>query len=407
MDRQLAMTLEKPSHLGRKHLVYLRASLLALTVLALPGCAYLNPLNWFGDEEINAPTELGDFDREVEISRLWSVKVGNGQGKNYTEITPAIDGGVIYAASENGNVVAVELATGNVLWRYKIEDVITGGLGAGEGLVMFGTESAEVVALDQGSGELLWVSAVSSEVLSAPQTDGDVAVAQTVDGKLVALDVSDGTQRWTYETTLPALTLRGTSRPVFTQAGSVVAGFSNGTLVSVNAADGVWLWEERVAVPEGRYDIDRVIDVDGDLLLDGARILAASYQGNLMAFDIATGRIVWGIEASSYHGIDRGFGNLYYVDDSSHVVAIRDNSEDVVWENFDLRYRAISAPRTINNYVAVADFEGHVHLISQIDGRIVGRYQVNKGGVRANLLENDGTLYVYSNDGSLSALRLQ
>ena len=96
-----------------------------------------------------------------------------------------------------------------------------------------------------------------------------------------------------------------------------------------------------------------------------------------------------------------------YTDDRSHVVAIRDNSEDVVWENFDLRYRAITAPRPINNYVAVADFEGYVHLISQIDGRLVGRYQVNGDGVRANLLESDGTLYVFSNNGSLSALRLQ
>ena len=115
----------------------------------------------------------------------------------------------------------------------------------------------------------------------------------------------------------------GTSQPVITPSGSVIAGFSNGTLISVAAEDGVLFWEERVAIPEGRYDIDRVIDVDGNLLLDGNRILAASYQGNLMAFEITSGRIVWGIQASSYHGMEQGFGNIYYSDDESRVIAIR------------------------------------------------------------------------------------
>jgi outer membrane protein assembly factor BamB len=228
-----------------------------------------------------------------------------------------------------------------------------------------------------------------------------------VDGKLVALEASDGSQRWTYETTLPALTLRGTSQPVITPSGSVIAGFSNGTLISVAAEDGVLFWEERVAIPEGRYDIDRVIDVDGNLLLDGNRILAASYQGNLMAFEITSGRIVWGIQASSYHGMEQGFGNIYYSDDESRVIAIRDNSEDVVWENNDLHFRSITAPTVIGNYIAVADFEGYIHLISQVDGRLVGRFQVDGDGVRANLLANNGTLYVFSNDGSLAALSLQ
>ena len=214
--------------------------------------------------------------------------------------------------------------------------------------------------------------AVTSEVLSPPQTNGDVVVAQTVDGKLTALDAGDGARRWIYETSLPALTLRGTNRPVITPQGYVIAGFSNGTLVSVAAADGIWRWEERIAIPEGRYDIERVIDADGDLKLDGNRVLASSYQGNVMAFDTATGRIVWGMEASSYHGLDQGFGNIYYSSEASHVVAVRDNSNEIAWTNEELEYRALTGPKTLGNYIAVADFEGWLHVISQIDGRIVG-----------------------------------
>ncbi len=382
------------------------------SLIFLTGCAgvNLNPLDWFsGDDEVNPPKELVDFEEEISLRRQWSVDVGNGQGDNYTRITPTVDGNVVYAASENGTIVAVQIDSGDVIWRERLEDVtLTGGVGAGDGLVAVGTRDAEVVALDQESGELLWISEVTSEVVAPPVTNGDVVVVQTVDDKVAGLEVSNGEQRWIYESTQPTLTLRGTSKPVITSVGSVIAGFSNGTLVSVSAEDGVWRWEERVAVPEGRYDIERVIDVDGDLLVDGNRIIASSYQGNLMALDIVTGRIVWGLEGtSSYHGLAQGFGNLYYCDDESLVVAVRDNSEDVVWQNEDLQFRSITAPTAFTNYVAVADFEGYIHLISQIDGRIVGRTQVDNDGVRSNLIATSGRLIAYGNSGTLAAYSLQ
>ena len=384
-----------------------KTALLVASSLLLSACANLNPMNWFGDDEVNPPAELQEIQQRVSLRRDWSVSVGDGQGDTYKELVPAIDGETIYAASSNGTVVAVEIASGDVRWRQRLDVVVTGGVGAGRGLVTLGTEDAEVIALSQTDGEELWRGPVSSEVLAAPQTNGDIVVAQTVDDKLIALDAETGERRWIYETTQPPLTLRGTSKPLITQAGTVVAGFSNGTLVSVNAADGVYRWEERVAVPEGRYDIERVIDVDGDLLLDGSRILAASYQGNLMAFDALTGRIVWGMQASSYHGMDLGFGNIYYCDDRSHIVAVRNNSEDVVWENEALQYRAISAPKAVNNYLAVADFEGYVHLLSQIDGSIVGRTRIDNDGVRANLLSRNNRLFVFGNSGRLVSLTIQ
>jgi outer membrane protein assembly factor BamB len=314
---------------------------------------------------------------------------------------------MIYAASANGVVAAHSAIDGDLVWNTNLGVQITGGAGIGSGLVFVASEDAKVIALDKNSGDISWSAPVSSEVLSAPNAKDDVVVLQTVDEKLIALSVEDGSQRWTYETTLPALTLRGSSAPVISSSGLVLAGFSNGTLVAVNASDGVWRWEERVAVPEGEYDIDRVIDIDGDLLVDGQRIFASSYQGNLMALDIETGRIVWGLEASSYHGLAQGFGNLYYVDDESQVFAIRDNTDEVVWENFDLKFRPLTAPLSINNYVAVADFEGYVHLLSQIDGRIVGREQIDSNGVRSNLLSANGLLYVYGDSGRLSAYRIE
>ena len=373
------------------------------------GCGFSDWVrNPFGDDEDpRAPAELLDVVSETAINRNWRINVGNGQGDNYKKLTPVVDGGFVFAASDDGEIIAVNTINGDLMWQTEVENSITGGVGAGDGIVMIGTEAAELIVFNQSNGEEVWRASVSSEILSQPKTNGDIVVAQTVDGKLIALNREDGMQRWTYETTLPALTLRGTSSPILTPEGTVVAGFSNGILVSVAAEDGVYVWEERVAVPDGQYDIERVIDVDGELLVDGSRILAASYQGNLMAFDIASGQIVWGMEASSYHGMDQGFGNIYYSDDKSHLIALRNNSSDVVWQNEELQYRDLTAPKTISNYVAIADYEGYLHLVSQIDGRIVGRTRIDNDGIRSNLIDDDGKLIVYGNSGSLVSLTIE
>ena len=387
----------------------MRVSILCLMLTVVTGCGFSDWVrNPFGDDEDpRAPAELLDVVSETAINRNWRINVGNGQGDNYKKLTPVVDGGFVFAASDDGEIIAVNTINGDLMWQTEVENSITGGVGAGDGIVMIGTEAAELIVFNQSNGEEVWRASVSSEILSQPKTNGDIVVAQTVDGKLIALNREDGMQRWTYETTLPALTLRGTSSPILTSEGTVVAGFSNGILVSVAAEDGVYVWEERVAVPDGQYDIERVIDVDGELLVDGSRILAASYQGNLMAFDIASGQIVWGMEASSYHGMDQGFGNIYYSDDKSHLIALRNNSSDVVWQNEELQYRDLTAPKTISNYVAIADYEGYLHLVSQIDGRIVGRTRIDNDGIRSNLIDDDGKLIVYGNSGSLVSLTIE
>lgn len=378
----------------------MRNAVLAVTLLTLCGCSM------FGNDDIEQPAELVDFQQEVRLERRWSVKVGDGQGKYYNQLTPAIDREFIFAASADGTVTAINRASGDVEWRQRSDDLISGAVGAGFGMVLYGTREAEVVALDQISGRELWRAAVSSEVVSAPQSNGRVVALQTVDGKLVALDAATGQQRWIYETTIPALTLRGSSKPVFA-GNTVLAGFANGMVAAVNVNNGFLLWEERVAIPQGRYDIERVIDVDGDLLLAGNTLFASSYQGNLMGFDVQSGQITWGLEASSYHGLAQGFGNIYYVNDQSHVIALRNNTDQVVWENDDLRLRRLTAPRALGNYVAVGDFEGYLHLLSQVDGHFVSRVRVDRSGIRGNIVADSNTFYVFGNGGTLSAYAIR
>ena len=357
------------------------------------------------DDEEETFAALESITQEIKLQRLWSIKVGNGQGDKYNRLSLAIDGDRIFAGAQSGLVLGLNRHNGKSHWRTKLKQPVSGGVGASHGLVLLGTEKAQVFALEQAGGSVRWVADVSSEVLSAPQTNGDIVVVQTVDGKLIALDADSGEQRWIYESSVPVLTLRGTSTPIIADD-IVLAGFANGTLVAVAAENGILRWEQRVAVPSGRSELERIIDIDGELLKMGEVVLTTSYQGHLVGFDINSGRSVWRVKSSSYLGADEGFGNVYVSNDRSHVRALRNGSCEVVWENTSLNLRNITAPTTIGNYVAVGDFEGYLHLLSQVDGHFVARSKVDGKGLRSSLLADDDTLYVLGNSGKLVAFSI-
>jgi outer membrane protein assembly factor BamB len=378
--------------------------LLLAPVLLLSGCSWLDKLDKKDEPQ---PAELTRIEDEVRLRQVWSVNVGDGQGEEFNRLKPHYDNGKVFAASNDGTVQAVDAETGKTLWRQRSDYVITGGVGFDNGRVLVGTENSLVVAFDAEDGSELWAASVSSEVLSAPAANGRFVVVQTVDGNLTGLDAETGAQRWIYENSVPALSLRGTSAPLVLE-GFVIAAMANGTVVSVALDNGTLRWEERVAIPTGRSEIDRLIDIDGDLVLnDAGLVLAPSYQGYFAAIDAVTGQTRWRNEESSYVGANFGFGNLYLVDDEDLVKAYRAGQETSVWENDALIRRQLSAPLGFSNYVAVADFEGYVHLLSQVDGRIVGRARVDRKGGRARMVNQGNTIFVLGNSGKLAALRVQ
>ena len=72
--------------------------------------------------------------------------------------------------------------------------------------------------------------------------------------------------------------MRGTGAPLVTNH-LAVAGLSTGKVVALDTQTGVPVWEQRVAVPQGRSELERIVDIDGGLLLSGGTLYVASYQG--------------------------------------------------------------------------------------------------------------------------------
>ena len=376
--------------------------LLVLGFLLTTGCSTIT--GWFNDDEFDPrePVELEKITEQVKLKSRWSRGVGDGQGEGLLKINPILVGDSLYAASAEGRVMSVDPESGRVRWKQDLDLALSGGVGHHGNSVFVGASEGLVMRLDAASGSEIWRAPVSGEVLSAPQGDGRYVVAQTYDGKLMGFDYETGEVRWTYTSDVPVLTLRGTGTPMIL-GDNAIAGFADGKVVAINLRSGNVAWEVRVAIPQGRSEIERIVDIDGSMAVQSNELYVASYQGRLAAIDTRSGRRLWQRNVSSVSGVGVGFGNVYVADDDGTVSAFLRNGQGVRWQNIDLGFRDLSRPTPVSSYVAVVDFEGYLHLLSQVDGEIVGRTKVDSSGARADMLTRGNRLFVFTNDGALKA----
>lgn len=392
--------------------------------LLLAGLLSLSSCSLFSKKTGNEPMELVDFKATVKLDKVWSHGIGDGQSKGFTSLTPAIDGDKIYAVDYQGLLVAMNAETGKKLWSRKINQQklgvwawiksffedgdanyqIVGGIGAEQGLLMVATYAGEVLALNENTGEELWRHQVPGEILSAPHTNGAVVAAQTVNGKLYAFDAKTGDQLWFYDNPPPVLTLRGTPSPIVTDT-AVYAGFSNGRMMAFNPNNGLILWEKRIALPKGRSELDRMVDIHATPLVQSGILYVGTYQGRIEALARGSGSPIWGQDGSTTETMAVAGSKLFVADSEGKLLALNSATGETQWSNDKMLRRKLGGPQVFGDYVAVVDFEGYMHVLDQASGEFVARTRVDRKGARAPMLSSGDTLYVYTNRGKLMAYK--
>lgn len=375
---------------------------LALAALALSACGI------FGgdDDEELEPLELVDIETKIKVRREWSTRVGDGAEFLRVALQPAGDGNRIYAASRDGNVVALDAQSGKAAWRYELDMELSAGPGVGEGLVVVGAANGYLVALDADSGEELWRANITGETLARPVIEDDTVLVLTIDNRLRALSAFDGSSRWILEQSTPDLTMRGSASPVVVGS-SVIAGFDNGRLVAVNIESGDRVWESLLSPPTGRSDLERLSDIDGLISAVGQDVYASGYQGNLAAIAAESGQVLWSRELSGYEGVSADWNNVYTVDEEGAVIALTRRNGDETWRQSSLLRREPTVPVPFQTTVVVGDLEGYLHFFSNFDGDPVARVRVGSKAVSVEPVVVGGRLIVQSDDGSVSAYAIE
>jgi len=384
----------------------LRLLATALLALALNGCSGIPGLK--GERDPTPPTELGDIRSEVRIQTLWSGTLTRGTEGRALVLVPALDAGQLYVADSRGRLVALDAASGRERWRRETRLAFSGGPAVRDGRLVLGTSNGLLLAFSTEDGRELWRQELGSEVLSLPVfAEGERLLVHTLDDSLHGLDAKSGTPLWRLPYPSPILTLRGSSTPALTADQGLIVGLSGGKLLKLDSRDGVPLWEVTITRPSGRSELARITDIDADPILVGNNVFVATYNGDLAAVDTLTGTVLWRRELSAHAGLAADADGLFITDSSDQLWGASPIDGSGRWTQEALRYRGLSAPALIGNWIAVGDQEGYLHLLERSDGRLVGRVRLSrKGAISARALVHQGLLYVLADDGTLSALRL-
>lgn len=378
----------------------------ALAVLLLGGCTTVkNLFDGRGKDKSLEPTPLVQITPSVNVARLWGASIGGGEKSLGMGQHPAIADGRVYAAAVDGGVHALDLKTGQSVWRYASELPLSGGPGAGEGLVVVGSLEGDVIALDAATGTEKWKAKVGNEVLAAPAIGGGTVYVHSNDGRVTAFDATTGERRWFYSVEVPVLTVRGTG-PVTVGPGIVFVGNDNGNLTALSATDGGVLWSSPVAEPDGRSELERMADVDGAVVIDNTMLYATSYKNHTIAIDGPSGQIVWDRENGGPRGLGLSNSAVVVTDPVGKVWALDKNSGASLWQQDGLAHRNTSAPAVQGDYAVVGDLEGVVHWLRLNDGAFAARAEIG-GPITGQPVVSDGVVVVQTTEGQLAAFALQ
>lgn len=375
--------------------------LLGVALVLLAGCGS----DSLKRENIEPPKELVEFTPSVSVERLWARGVGDGVKLTGARLEPAVAGNRVFAASVDGQLVALEAGRGQQIWRAENATGYAGGPAADDDLVVVGTLEGEVIAYDAERGTERWRTQVSSEVISAPALARDRVIVLANDGRVYALARADGKSMWTLDQGVPSLTLRGNSSPLV--AGEdVFLAYANGRVRCVALADGKPRWEQSIGTAEGRTEIDRMVDIDGRFAYERGDLFLAGFDSSAVALTGDAGRTLWTRDLSSVAGLVVAGNAVYVTATDGEIWALDRRSGASLWKNEQLMYRQLSAPAVQGSFVVVGDLEGYLHWLSIDEGKLAARSRLGDQGFAQGPVVAGEVLYAQSRDGELAAYRI-
>ncbi len=189
----------------------------------------------------------------------------------------AIAGGVVYVGAGTGDLLALDLASGKLLWKYTTGNLIGESSPAvGTDAVFVGDLGGLVHAVNLSDGKPLWTFKTGAEIKSSPVLINDVVLIGSYDTHLYALDARSGKLRWKVAT-------KGQvhATPAVQDGLAFVAG-CDAVFRAIRVADGT----EAYHVESGAY-------TGASPVLDNGRAYFGTFNYEVLAVDLKQRRIEW------------------------------------------------------------------------------------------------------------------
>ncbi|WP_321326737.1 outer membrane protein assembly factor BamB [Thiomicrorhabdus sp.] len=380
------------------------AVVFAASLGVIGGCSTAKPLV----EPYMAPMES-----DYSLHKNWQVKLDSMPNRDSKGLFIDEDEQNIYVASETGYLVSLKKNntsrwTDQVQWEVKFDSPIVSGPTKDGDRLFIGTSKGQLIAVSSKTGQYLWQTQLSSEVMSRAVIADKKIFTRTVDGKLYALNSKNGNIEWVAEHQMPNLSLRGSPQVLYSD-GKVFVGWESGSVQALSAKSGSLLWETRVAVPSGRTDLERMVDVQSNLVLKDGRLYVLGFHGKFASINPENGNFYFVKEVSGFRNFVVDDKAIYLVDDNDTLYSFDLISGATLWKQNAFKNRLVGDLSLADDDLLVVDGWGYLHWLNKVQGIEVARakhsneygdgnriLRVHSEDKRIYLLDDEGVVTSYN-----------
>ena len=337
----------------------------------------------------NATHNMGHIYTNNNIKEIWTKNFGSGNSKRNVLIsTPIVAYKVVFTIDADGVIKARRLDNGAEIWETKLSplneddaDVSMKGAGLAEfdKKIFATTGFGDVFALDMINGKVLWRFQNETPIRIAPTVDNNLVFVQTIENELITLDAKTGEKLWNYKTTIETTTLVGGASPAYhKEKDIVVAAFSNGEIRTLKASTGTPLWANMLTSKKRINSLSNITTIKANPVIDKDTIFASSNNNILVALDIRTGQRIWEREIATHSQPWIAGKFLFVLSSNLELLSIEKSSGKILWNtivpltNEDLRGKTIAnGPILVGNRLIITTSDGFLFAVSPYNGDII------------------------------------
>lgn len=406
---------------------------IANTPVVLPA-PYHNP-EWTqpGGFPSNATYHL---DAPGPLREIWDANGGKGSDSaSRVTASPVVAGGRVYVMDSQSHVFAFDTRSGDRVWDKELSpkngtdwptlwgllgtpNTIeptsggSGGLAYDAGRLYVTSGWGVVYALDARTGNKVWDRDIGIPMVNAPVISGGRIFLSTHDNHFMALAASDGRQLWSHQgIPEPAGIMSSTSAAV---AGEfVLAPYTSGELYALRAENGQVAWSDVLSHSGQVTSLSELDDIAGRPVIDRDMVFAISHSGVMAGINLSTGDRMWSRDVGGTQTPLAAGDYVYVVTDDSKLLCLTRKEGKVrwvhqlpQWEDETNQEDRINwtGPLLVSDKLIVASSNGYMQALSPYTGDLLGRVELDDGTSVAPVVA-DGTVYIYTNDATLLALR--
>jgi outer membrane protein assembly factor BamB len=297
-----------------------------------------------------------------------------------------VGGDRVIVATLGGGVRMLDVRSGAVKWQAEIPVGVGARPLVREPFLYVAGMDARVRKLRLSTGEQLWSASLPVESTGGLSLQEGLLYVTTADDGLWAIDESTGRGLWSYRRPGPTSSvfwsLRGAATPVVSSDGrQVFAGFSDGTVVGLDAHSGETLWERGFGDRTGMF---RDADLQPVLSPDGASLFVALVDGDLIALRSSNGATLWSVavNAASAPWLDEKGEALFVAGGDGSLKKVSVAEARLLWETDGGGRGVLSQPAGLGEvFVATTASRGGVQVFRRDTGELAWEYVDHVSGL--------------------------